>query len=130
VNKKTLEDLELLKEVFTNAAIDFQKESDELFESLPYDDKLKVFCAVVSLLRKGELEDRGSYRHVLYSTFKFGADSYGPAQYAGLLDLHNSIFDLEDLHKVIKKFVESNMDITKDNLDDQINQYLIKKLYY
>lgn len=108
----------------------YQKEADELFEALPPDDRLKVFCAVVKLIAKGELDEKGSYRHVLYDTFKFGPESYAPAQCAGYLDLHNSIYNYDDLHHMIEKFVTDHMDITKDDLKSQITDYLVKKLYF
>ena len=108
----------------------YQKEADELFNALPQDDRLKVFCAVVKLIAKGELDEKGSYRHVLYDTFKFGHDSYAVAQCAGYLDLHNSIYDYDDLHRMIEKFVTDHMDITKDDLKSQITDYLLKKLYF
>jgi hypothetical protein len=45
----------------------------------------------VRRIHKGEVEDRGSYRHVLYSVFGFGPEAYTLAQGAGYLDIHNSI---------------------------------------
>jgi hypothetical protein len=115
---------------FVEATNAYQKEADELFNALPQDDRLKVFCAVVKLIAKGELDEKGSYRHVLYDTFKFGPESYAPAQCAGYLDLHNSIYNYDDLHHMIEKFVTDHMDITKDDLKSQITDYLLKKLYF
>ena len=116
--------------VFNESMDAYQKEADELFKALPQDDRLKVFCAVVKLIAKGELDEKGSYRHVLYDTFQFGHDSYAPAQCAGYLDLHNSIYNYDDLHHMIEKFVTDHMDITKDDLKSQITDYLLKKLYF
>lgn len=126
-----LDDPEFIKasNLFNEAMDSFQKEADDLFQALPYDDRLKVFCAVVKLIAKGELEEKGSYRHVLYDTFKFGQDSYATAQCAGYIALHNAIFDYDDLHRMIEKFVTDHMDITKDDLKSQITDYLHKKLY-
>ena len=116
--------------VFNESMDAYQKEADELFNALPQDDRLKVFCAVVKLIAKGELDEKGSYRHVLYDTFKFGHDSYAVAQCAGYLDLHNSIYNYDDLQRIIEKFVTDHMDITKDDLKSQITDYLLKKLYF
>ena len=116
--------------VFNESMDAYQKEADELFNALPQDDRLKVFCAVVKLIAKGELDEKGSYRHVLYDTFQFGHDSYAVAQCAGYLDLHNSIYNYDDLHHMIEKFVTDHMDITKDDLKSQITDYLLKKLYF
>lgn len=127
-----LDDPEFIKasNLFNEAMDSFQKEADDLFQALPYDDRLKVFCAVVKLINKGELEEKGSYRHVLYDTFKFGQDSYAIAQCAGYIALHNAIFDYDDLHRMIEKFVTDHMDITKDDLKSQITDYLLKRLYF
>jgi hypothetical protein len=115
---------------FVEASDAYQKEADEFYAALPHDDRLKIFCAVMKLLAKGELEDKGSYRHVLYDTFQFGPESYAPAQCAGYLQLHNSIYNYDDLHHMIEKFVTEHMDITKDDLKSQITDYLVKKLYF
>ena len=115
---------------FQEAADAYQKEADEFYAALPHDDRLKIFCAVMKLLAKGELEKKGSYRYILYDVFEFGMESYACAQHAGYLPLHNSIYDYDDLHRIIKKFVEEHMDITKDDLNSQITDYLVKKLYF
>ena len=44
----------------------FETECDQAWNSLDQETKLKLFCAVCTRLYKGELEDKGSYRHVLY----------------------------------------------------------------
>jgi hypothetical protein len=115
---------------FVEAANAYQKEADEFYATLPHDDRLKIFCAVMKLLVEGELEKKGTYRHILYDVFKFDTSSYACAQHAGYLPLHNAIYDYDELHHMIKKFVEEHMDITKDDLESQITDYLVKKLYF
>lgn len=125
-----LEKLTEFSNQFAEAASKYQKEAADLFQALPYDDRLKVFCAVVELLAKGELDEGKSYRGVLYDVFKFGPESYGAAQGAGFLALHNSIYTFDELQDIIKEFVSEGMDIAKDNLDRQIMDFLIKKKYF
>ncbi len=105
----------------------FQKEADDLWQALPYDDKLKLFCAMSKLIYEGEIKQRGTYRYVLYDVFDFGPDAYVPAQCAGYLAIHNAIFDGEEVANTIKEFVETGLDITKDNLQEQINAFILKK---
>lgn len=112
---------------FVEAANQYQKECDDLWNSLPYDDRLKLFCAVSSLIYKGEIEEKGTYRHVLYDTFQFDTDSYAAAQHAGYLSIHNAIFDGENIKSTIKDFVENHMDITNDNLDQQLDKFILGK---
>ena len=110
-----------------NEAVDaYQKEADDLWKSLPYDDRLKLFCAVSKLICKGEIDDKRTYRGVLYDTFEFGPDAYVPAQCAGYISIHNAIYDGQRIGETLKDFVENHLDITKDDLQEQINNYIYK----
>jgi len=55
---------------------------------------------------KGEIEDKGTYRWVLYDVFGFGPEAYAPAQMAGYLSIHNSIFSSDHEHRLLSKFAE------------------------
>lgn len=123
-----LKSLDNTRQTFLEAANAYQKDADTLFDSLPYDDRLKVFCAVVAKIAKGELDERGTYRHVLYDTFQFDYDSYAAAQFAGYMDLHNSIYGYEDLHHLLTEFAE-RLDVTDDNLNKQVEDFLFKRVY-
>ena len=88
-----------------NGAFDeYQKECESVFNSLSYEDRLKVFCAVTRLIKEGELEEKRSYRGMLYDKFQFSLDSYTAAQNAGYIDIHNSLFTQDDLKQFVKKF--------------------------
>ena len=70
----------------------FEQEQEELWNQLTKEEQLLAFCAVVRRIYKGELVERGTFRHVLYDTFQFGPESYMPAQLAGYLDIHNILY--------------------------------------
>lgn len=125
--EKALEEMSKFAKEFTKAANEYQEECDSLWNSLPYDDKLKLFCAVVKLIFKGEIEEKGSYRHVLYDTFGFGPDSYAAAQNAGYLGIHNAIVDGENIRNTIKDFVENYMNIADNDLDKQLDTFIREK---
>lgn len=112
---------------FKEAVDKYQKEADDFWNALPYDDKLKLFCAVTKLIHKGEIVERGTYRYVLYDTFGFGPDAYVPAQCAGYLSIHNAIFDGEEVANTIEDFCTNHLDVTKDNLKEQISSFISKK---
>lgn len=112
---------------FRLAAEQYQKECDDLWNSLPYDDRLKLFCAVSKLIYEGEIKEQGTYRYVLYDTFGFGPDAYAAAQCAGYLSIHNAIFDGENVKDTIKDFVVNFMNITDDDLDKQLDDFILKK---
>lgn len=80
-------------ELFQQAIDRMELEQEEYWNSLSKEQQLMAFCAVSRRIFKGEIEDRGTYRYVLYDVFGFGPESYLPAQVAGYLAIHNSIFD-------------------------------------
>lgn len=82
-----------LSKMFNEAMQAIEDEQEQFWNSLSKEDQLKAFCAVSRRILKGEIEDKGSYRYVLYQVFGFGADSYAQAQDAGYLAIHNAIVD-------------------------------------
>lgn len=69
----------------------YDGECDAFWESLSYNDKLKAFHSVIKRVHKGDVEDRGSYRHVLYSIFGFSGEAYGLGMDCGYMAIHNYI---------------------------------------
>ena len=105
--------IELAKhEEFSNAFTDVlekkEAEQEEWWNSLSKDDQLKAFCAVARRIHKGELEDRGSFRHILYGVFGFGPESYAQAQDAGYFVLHNAIVDSDYVAEMLRAFCRVN----------------------
>jgi len=128
-SKDPLKELHELGNIFQETMKQIENDSEAFWNSLSHDEQLKVFCAVSRRIHQGEIVDKGSYRHVLYSVFNFGPESYAQAQCSGYLSIHNAIYDGERVGTHIKKFCTEHMDITNDNLDSQIDSY-IKKLYF
>ena len=114
---------------FNEAMEKLTKESEDFYESLSVEDQLKVFCAVVRRIHKGEIEERGSYRHVLYDTFGFGPEAYAPAQISGYLAIHNAIYDGESMDKILKNFATNYLNYDKDDIDDQIDKFSRKRYF-
>ena len=118
---KALDALQEFSDIFTKAMQDIEDESEKYWNSLTKEQQLDVFCAVSRRIMKGELEDKGSYRYVLYDVFDFGPEAYAPAQMAGYMSIHNAIKDdqydtlllerfckeygIEDAEKKIQEFV-------------------------
>ena len=79
-----------------NESLKILEDEQEVFwKSLSQEEQLKAFCAVVRRIYQGEIIDQGSYRHVLYTTFGFGAEAYVQAQVAGYLEIHNMLVQPE-----------------------------------
>lgn len=81
---------------FNEVMKQIENESEEYWNSLSKQDQLKAFCAVSRRIYKGEIEERGSYRYVLYQVFGFGPEAYAQAQMSGYLSIHNAIFDSDE----------------------------------
>lgn len=123
-NKKTLNIfLNDLNESFQDYDNELKSKIDSAWDSLDKNTQLLMFCAVISKLSKGELVDKGSYRYVLYTTFGFGPEAYGAAQLSGYLELHNSIYNREDLKEKINLFVKEN------NISEEVSRKLLDIFY-
>lgn len=104
---KSMEELSELGQQFQKVIDAMEKEQEEYWNSLTKEQQLMAFCAMSRRIVDGEIEQKGSYRYVLYDVFGFGPEAYMPAQMAGYLSIHNAIFDAEheaDLLKAFAKF--------------------------
>jgi hypothetical protein len=104
VDKETADKLNEISGLFNEAMEEIKAEQEAYWNSISKEDQLKAFCAVVRRIHKGDIEDKGSYRYVLYQVFGFGPESYAQAQMAGYLTLHNCIFDSEHERDTLKAF--------------------------
>lgn len=84
---------ERASETFNQVMDEYEKESETYWNSLSYENQLKVFCAVVRRIHEGDLVKHRSYRGVLYDIFNFGPDAYAVAQMSGYMDIHNALYD-------------------------------------
>lgn len=82
-----------LGQIMQETATAYEMECDGWWQSLSQEDRLRAFYSVVKRITKGELEDHGSYRYILYDVFGFGPEAYSIGMECGFLDLHNSIHD-------------------------------------
>jgi hypothetical protein len=73
-----------------------EKECDEYWDSLSYEDKQKAFYSVVKRIYRGEIEEKGTYRYILYDIFGFGPEAYILGMDCGFMYLHNAIVDGEE----------------------------------
>ena len=68
-----------------------ESEMDAWWNNLSKEDQMRAFYSVVKRLVDGELDQKGSYRYVLYEVFGFGSESYMLGMMCGYMALHNSI---------------------------------------
>jgi len=95
-------------------------DQERFWNSLSLEDQLKAFCAVSRRIYNGEIKHNGTFRYVLYDVFGFGPEAYMPAQVAGYLAIHNSIFRPEDERAVLRQFCEHHC---IEDADTKINQF-------
>ena len=85
-----------VQNAFQEALAKLEERQEEYWNSLTKEQQLDAFCAVVRRIYQGEIENRRSYRGVLYDVFGFGPEAYLQAQVAGYLMIHNAIFDSQE----------------------------------
>jgi len=88
---KLLMDEESIANAMKSMEQEYEKSSEDFWNSLSKEDQLKAFAAIMRRVYRGEIEDEGSYRHVLYSVFGFGAEAYSIGLECRYLDIHNAI---------------------------------------
>jgi hypothetical protein len=131
-------EMEKLRQEIEASDEQYKKNAESFWDNLSYDDKLKAFFYVCSKIHKGDVEEQGSYRHVLYDVFNFDMDSYGIGMNCGYLNLHNYIYGGIEFSKfrsaeevefrsgdIIHRFPISKDDWVNVSFDEETNQLLI-----
>jgi len=106
------------------AADNWQQMANSYYSGLEPEEQLWAFCAIVEKICKGELDDRRSYRGILYNTFGWGPEAYAAAQHAGYLGLHNSIYRFDDLEVVMSNTLkELEIEVDPEKLRDALARH-------
>jgi len=118
-------------DILEDAIEEIVNRQEKFWNMLTKDEQLDVFCSVVRRLKEAELNEFRSYRGTLYSTFQFGPEAYVLAQHAGFLDLHNAIWDAEQIKTAIHHFAVSELEFSPkdEELENKIASY-IKRMKY
>ena len=103
-----LKSLDEISRDFNEVMKRIENEQEAYWNSLSKEEQLKAFCAVVRRIYQAEIVDQGTYRHALYGVFGFGPESYGQAQIAGYLTIHNSIMAEDHDQRLLQAFCEKN----------------------
>lgn len=95
MDEKLKKDLYSLGEIQEKLAKEYEEECENYWSSLSEEDRLRSFYSVCKRIHNGEIENKGSYRYVLYTVFGFGPEAYSIGMECGFLDIHNSIVNYD-----------------------------------
>ena len=129
--EKALQELSDLAQEQEATRLRFDSKVDGWWDKLTEQEREWAFYSVCKRLHKGEIQERGSYRYVLYDTFKFGPGMYSRGMDCGFMALHNAIFDGEELveMKSVNRFEvidDSGRAYTKYLKDDEGIKYSLQ----
>ena len=99
-----------ISDLFEQSKSSYDVEADEYWENMPYEDKLKAFYSVCKRIHKGDVVEKGSYRYVLYEVFGFDSDAYVIGMNCGYMDIHNSIYNYDEISDIKNHLKESRTD--------------------
>lgn len=122
--QEVLDKLHEASNAFSQAMDEYQQMANSFYSGLEPEEQLWAFCAIVEKLCKGELDEKRSYRGILYDTFGWGPEAYATAQCAGFLTLHNSIYRFDDLEHVFKNTLkELDIEVEPEKLRDALAKH-------
>jgi hypothetical protein len=98
--EERMESMNEITVALARAKKEFDESSNAFWDSMTQEERLKAFYSVVKRIYQGDVIEKGSYRHVLYSTFGFDTDSYVVGMECKYLDLHNMLYDAEEFAKL------------------------------
>lgn len=98
-NQSLIDSLSEFSEKMQESAEQYERECEEYWKGLSYDDQLKAFYSVCKRIYKADVEIEGSYRYALYDVFQFGPDAYLVGMESGYMDIHNYIQEGKAAHR-------------------------------
>jgi hypothetical protein len=121
--KSALDALHEFGNMFQDAMEQIEKEEESWWSSLTEDQQISALCCVSRRIHKGDIEENGSYRYVLYNVFGFGPEAYARAQMAGYLAIHNAIVTASTERVILERFCKMH---GIDNATEKIDSYIEK----
>jgi hypothetical protein len=98
--EEALQKLSDISQEFEKARLEREATNDAWWNGLTEQEREDAFYAVCKRIHKGDLQDNGSYRYVLYDTFGFDPGMYVDGMNCGYMAIHNAIFDGEEIQKM------------------------------
>jgi hypothetical protein len=124
--RDALSELSEIGQTIQDAMESIERDEEAWWNSLSSDQQISALCCVSRRIYKGDIQDNGTYRYVLYNVFGFGPESYARAQMAGYLAIHNSIVTANGERTMLERFCKIN---GIENAQEMIDNY-VKDTYF
>ena len=92
--------LENIRIAFEESQKQYEEENDAWWNGLDEKQREDAFYAVCKRIHRGDVELNGTYRYVLYDVFGFDPGMYMQGMNCGYFDIHNALFDADELQKM------------------------------
>ena len=99
------------QESWQEASKNWREEMEQWWESLSDEHQQWAFYNVCRGIYKGDVEERRSYRGVLYDTFGWGCEAYTLGMEARYMEIHNLLYDAVENNQFIKAVDEINQEL-------------------
>lgn len=76
---------------------EYETQNEAWWNTLSQEERENAFYAVAKRIHQAENIDKRSYRGAIYGVFGFGPEMYGRAMDCGYMNIHNAIFDGNEL---------------------------------
>ena len=88
---------------YQQAVEEYNQKMTSWWENLPSEEQQWAFYNVCRLIYKGDVEDKRSYRGVLYDTFGWGPEAYVIGMEARYMEIHNLLGDGLEFQETISQ---------------------------
>ena len=88
---------------YQKAVEEYNQKMTAWWENLPSEEQQWAFYNVCRLIYKGDVEDKRSYRGVLYDTFGWGPEAYVIGMEARYMEIHNLLGDGLEFQETISQ---------------------------
>jgi hypothetical protein len=104
-----VDQIEDVQQIWKQQEVENEYRADKFWDNLSPDDKILAFHSVCKRIFKGDIEERGSYRYVLYDVFGFGPDAYIIGMDCGYMSIHNLLFRGLDAEEQERKELDERL---------------------
>lgn len=95
--EESLQNLTDFGKAWQEAKKEYEAENDAWWNNLSETEREDAFYAVVKRIYQADIVDNGTYRYALYDVFGFDMGMYGRGMDCGYMELHNAIYDSDEL---------------------------------